>query len=83
MIERASEQVAELSMAGPARQVGDAGTKLWARMRAWLANYHRRRVAATLYAALSKLSDAELERRGIARGDLMRHCCWRAFSTDF
>jgi hypothetical protein len=28
--------------------------------------------AAALYEALSKLSDAQLERRGIARGDLAR-----------
>lgn len=30
-------------------------------------------VAAVLYQELSKLSDAELERRGFARGDLHRH----------
>jgi hypothetical protein len=30
-------------------------------------------IAAALYRELSKLSDAELERRGIARGDLARH----------
>jgi hypothetical protein len=52
-------------------------------LRAWLADYQRRRVAAALYAELSKLSDAELERRGIAPGDLARHCAGRAFSTEF
>jgi hypothetical protein len=30
-------------------------------------------IAAALYRELSKLSDAELERRGIARGDLARY----------
>ena len=83
MTKRASEQVAGFWGAGPARQVGNTATMPWARMRAWLANYHRRKVAAALYAELSKLSDAELERRGIARGDLLRHCAWRAFSADF
>jgi hypothetical protein len=45
---------------------------LWLRICAGLAAYRRRRVAAILYAELSKLSDAELRHRGLARDDLHR-----------
>jgi hypothetical protein len=44
-----------------------------AHIAAYLARRRDAYVAATLYQNLSKLSDAELERRGIARGDLHRH----------
>jgi hypothetical protein len=38
-----------------------------------LAACRRRRIAAVLHQEMSKLSDAELERRGLARDDLYRH----------
>src|SRR5262249_31719172 len=45
---------------------------LWLRICAGLAARRRRKVAAILYRELSKLSDAELGRRGLAREDLHR-----------
>ena len=65
-------RAAEFSIGWSAKQVGNAACVLWARLRASLSTYRRRWVAAVLYADLSKLSDAQLERRGIARGDLHR-----------
>jgi len=44
-----------------------------ARVAARVARYQDAHAEAVLYQQLSKLSDAELERRGIARGDLHRH----------
>jgi hypothetical protein len=43
---------------------------LWVGILAGLAAYRERSAAAMLYAKLSNLSNAELERRGLARGDL-------------
>jgi len=48
----------------------DARKALWVRILASLAAYRERLAAAVLCAELSKLSNAELERRGFARGDL-------------
>jgi hypothetical protein len=56
---------------GAARTRG-AVQSLWAAVRATLAEWRRHRTAAALYARLSRLSDAELQRRGIRRSDLHR-----------
>jgi hypothetical protein len=44
-----------------------------ARVAVRVARYRDAHADAVLYQELSKLSDAELERRGFARGDLHRH----------
>jgi hypothetical protein len=49
-----------------------AGKRLWTSICASLAARRRRRVAAVVYAGLSKLSDAELQWRGLSRADLNR-----------
>lgn len=72
MDQQANEQVAEAPIGWSAEQVRKIGKTLWARILENLTARRERRAAAALYAALSKLSDAELERRGIARGDLHR-----------
>jgi hypothetical protein len=72
MIERASQFIARPSIGWCAKQTRSAVRALWAKLceafdacRQWTA-------AEDLYTQLSRLSDAELERRGIARGDLGR-----------
>jgi hypothetical protein len=47
--------------------------RLGARILAFLTTCADSYAAATLYQELSRLSNAELERRGIPRGDLHRH----------
>jgi hypothetical protein len=44
---------------------------IWAS--AWTRAYADARAAATMYEHLSKLSDAELRRRGLSRSTLARH----------
>ena len=56
--------------------------RLWAGMCRRYADYQRRRVAAAMYAVLSKLADEELANRGIARADLARFCGLKSYSTD-
>lgn len=55
-----------------AADAGSALTSLWARMAAWtrvLADHYE---AAGVYEELSRLSDAELHRRGLSRETLAR-----------
>jgi hypothetical protein len=72
MIERASQFIARPSIVGWAKQTRSAARALWAKLQEALEAYHQWRAAEILYTELSRLSDAELERRGIARGDLGR-----------
>jgi len=51
----------------------DEARRLGARILAFLTTCADSYAAATLYQELSRLSDAELERRGIPRGELHRH----------
>jgi hypothetical protein len=54
------------------RQVHDTARRLGARIIEFIDARADAYAAAALYAELSRLSDAELERRGIPRGDLHR-----------
>jgi hypothetical protein len=54
-------------------RVWQAAKRASARVAARVARYRDAYTEAVLYQELSKLSDAELERRGFARGDLHRH----------
>ena len=54
-------------------RVWQAAKRACARVAAHVAHYRDAHAEAVLYQELSKLSDAELERRGFARGDLHRH----------
>ena len=65
-------RVAESSIGWSGQRAGNIANVLWAKLRASLSAYRRRWVAAALYAELSKLSDPELARRGMARADLQR-----------
>jgi hypothetical protein len=69
--QRANEHIAHRSIR-LSKQVGNAARILCVRLRDGLAAYRRRNAAAVLYTQLARLSDAELERRGIAHGDLHR-----------
>jgi hypothetical protein len=51
----------------------DEARRLGARILAFLTTCADSYAAATLYQELSRLSDTELERRGMPRGDLHRH----------
>jgi hypothetical protein len=72
MAHRANHHVARASIRWGLKQAYGVSNFLWLRICAGLAAQRRRRVAAILYAELSKLSDAELRRRGLARDDLHR-----------
>jgi hypothetical protein len=54
-------------------RVWQAAKRAAARTAASVARYRDANAEAVLYQELSKFSDAELERRGFARGDLHRH----------
>lgn len=54
-------------------QSRDEARRLGARVLAFLTVCADAYAATTLYQELSRLSDAELERRGIPRGNLHRH----------
>ena len=54
-------------------RIWQAAKRASARVAAYVARHRDAYAEAVLYQELSKLSDAELERRGIARGDLHRH----------
>jgi hypothetical protein len=54
------------------RRVRHAIKRAFAGLAAYIAHHRDDYVAAMLYQNLSRLSDAELERRGISRGDLYR-----------
>ncbi|HWE18843.1 MAG TPA: hypothetical protein VG758_16920 [Hyphomicrobiaceae bacterium] len=72
MAHRANHHDASASIRRGIKQAYGVSNYLWLRICAGLAAYRRRRVAAILYAELSKLSDAELRHRGLARDDLHR-----------
>jgi len=72
MSNRQSGWIAGAPISLPTGDVRSAGKGLWARMLAAFSAWRRRTAAAMLYGELAKLSDVELERRGIARGDLYR-----------
>ena len=73
MIDRANQQVAEAPVAWAFGQVLDQTKRVWARIADVLTVNAKVRGAVILYEELSKLSDAELERRGIPRADLPRY----------
>jgi hypothetical protein len=54
----------------PSKQARNVASLLWAGFFERLAAWRKRRAAAVLYTELSKLSDGELRRRGVARVDL-------------
>jgi hypothetical protein len=70
--QKAMLEAEEASIVWSIQPVVRSGRTLWARILQWLAGCQERWAAEVLCAELSKLSDAELERRGIARGDLHR-----------
>jgi hypothetical protein len=72
MIGRANQFIARPSIGWWAKQARSAARALWAKLRDARDAYRQWRTAEALYTELSRLSDAELERRGIARGDLGR-----------
>jgi hypothetical protein len=72
MNKRTDLQIADTSIDWPFEQVRDTGKRLWTGILEGLTAWRERRAAAVLYAELSKLSNAELERRGIIPGDLHR-----------
>jgi hypothetical protein len=72
MIGRASQFIAIPSLVWWTKQTRSAAGVLRAKLLALLEAYNQRRAAEILYTKLSRLSEAELERRGIARGDLGR-----------
>jgi hypothetical protein len=72
MIGRASQFIVRPSIVWWAKQARSAAGAFWVKLRALPEVYRRWKAAEALYWELSRLSDAELERRGIARGDLHR-----------
>jgi hypothetical protein len=73
MIDRANQQVVEAPVGWVFGQVLDQMKRVWARIADVLTVNAKVGGAAILYEELSKLSDAELERRGIPRADLPRY----------
>jgi hypothetical protein len=73
MIEQSNQQVAAAPIGWAFRPVLDQVKRVWARIADILTVNAKVRGAAVLYEELSKLSDAELERRGIRRADLPRY----------
>ena len=69
----ASSQVAETSIAWSFGQAREKAKRFGARIVEFIEARADAYAAAALYDELSKLSNAELERRGIPRGDL--HGC--------
>jgi hypothetical protein len=69
---RASKFIAGPSIGRWAKQTRSAARALWVRLREAFDAYRQWRAAEAVYTELSRLSDAELERRGIAHGDLGR-----------
>jgi hypothetical protein len=73
MIERANQQVREAPIGWAFGRVIDQAKHAWARIAEVLAVNAKVRGALIVYEELSRLSDAELERRGIPRADLPRY----------
>jgi hypothetical protein len=72
MNHQANEQVAQTPIDWSPEHFRDTGKVFWARILERLVAWSERRAATIIYVELCKLSDAELERRGFARGDLHR-----------
>jgi hypothetical protein len=73
MIDRANQQVAAAPIGWAFGPVLDQAKRMWARIADILTVNAKVQGAEILYRELSKLSDAELERRGIPRADLPRY----------
>jgi hypothetical protein len=73
MIEQSNGQVAEAPIGWAFGPVLDRAKRVWATIADILTVNAKVRGAAVLYEDLSRLSDAELERRGIPRADLPRY----------
>ena len=73
MIDRANEQAVEGPIGWPIGNVVDTAKSACARIAEALTVYAEAWGAALLYEELSKLSDAELKRLGMPRGELHRH----------
>jgi hypothetical protein len=73
MIERANEQAVAAPIGWAFGPVLDQVKRVWATIADILTVNAKVRGAAVLYEELCKLSDAELERRGIPRADLPRY----------
>lgn len=69
-------------MAWRAKQARSLARALWVWAREGLAAWREGMRAAALYAELSRLSDARLARRGLARGDLHRIALEGAESSE-
>jgi hypothetical protein len=73
MTPRANEQAVTAPIGWAFGPVLDQAKRVWARIADILTVNAKVRCASVLYEELSKLSDAELERRGIPRADLPRY----------
>jgi hypothetical protein len=66
---------AEQPSGSPAFQIGSLIRSIAARISAWCEAWADTAAAAAMYEQLSRLSDAELHRRGLSRGTLARDIC--------
>jgi hypothetical protein len=73
MIERASQQIGEAPIGWAFGRVLDQAKRAWARIAEVLTVNAKVRGVLIVYEELSRLSDAELERRGIPRADPPRY----------
>ena len=73
MIERANEQIVEAPVGWVFGRVLDQAKRAWAGIAEVLTVNAKVSGALIVYEELSRLSDAELERRGIPRADLPRY----------
>ena len=73
MNRRANQHVVEAPIEWAFAHVLDQAKRAWARIADTLVVSAQGWGAAILYEELSRLSDAELERRGISRADLARY----------
>jgi hypothetical protein len=80
MTDQANVQATEAPIGWAVGQVVGRARQLGARLVEVFDACADSRAASALYQELSRLSDAELERRGISRGDLHR-CVFEALSS--
>jgi hypothetical protein len=73
MIDRANQQAVEAPIGWAIGDVLDKAKSAWAGIADYLTVYADALGQAIHYEELSRLSDAELKRRGIPRADLHRH----------
>jgi hypothetical protein len=73
MNDRANLQTADAPLGSAIGQVLDKAKSAWTWTADMLTAYAEAWGAALLYEELSKLSDADLERRGLRRAELHRH----------